>query len=59
MADAIGRSAKADILFVAAAGNGGRNGIGDNNDVTANYPSNYDTTSAAGYDGVIAVAAIN
>lgn len=59
LADAIGRSAKANILFVAAAGNGGSDGVGDNNDTTANYPSNYNTTSAAGYDSVIAVAAIN
>ncbi len=54
--DSIVRGAKADVLFIAAAGNGGRDGIGDNNDSTANYPSNYDTTSAAGYDAVIAVA---
>jgi len=59
LADAIGRAAKANILFVAAAGNGGSDGVGDNNDSTANYPSNYNTTSAAGYDSVIAVAAIN
>src|SRR5439155_7476811 len=39
--DAITRSAKAGILFVAAAGNGGSDQLGDNNDVTANYPSNY------------------
>ncbi len=58
LADAITRGAKADILFIAAAGNGGRDGVGDNNDTTANYPSNYDTTSGAGYDAVIAVAAI-
>ncbi len=59
LADAIARSAKADILFIAAAGNGGSDGVGDNNDTTANYPSNYNTNSAAGYDSVIAVAAIN
>ncbi len=58
LADAITRGAKANILFIAAAGNGGRDGVGDNNDTTANYPSNYDTTSGAGYDAVIAVAAI-
>ena len=28
-------------LFVAAAGNGGNDGIGDNNDITSYYPSNY------------------
>ena len=56
--DSIGRGALADILFVAAAGNGGRDGVGDNNDSTANYPSNYNTTAVAGYDAVIAVASI-
>lgn len=58
--DAIIRGAKAGILFVAAAGNSG-----SNNDRRASYPSNYNTTkgtsteSAATYDAVIAVAAIN
>ncbi|MCY7359680.1 MAG: S8 family serine peptidase [Rudanella sp.] len=42
----------ANILFVAAAGNGGSDGIGDNNDAVANYPSNYPNAN------VIAVAAI-
>ena len=61
---AILRAAKANILFVAAAGNGGSDGIGDNNDSVANYPSNYtsltgtSTTSAASYESVIAVAAL-
>ena len=62
--DAIIRAAKANILFVAAAGNGGPDQIGDNNDVFANYPSNYNTLQgtstepAASYDSVIAVAAL-
>jgi subtilisin family serine protease len=56
--DAITNAAKQGILFVAAAGNGGSDGVGDNNDVVANYPSNYDTSAGAGYDAVIAVAAI-
>ncbi|HUE74874.1 MAG TPA: S8 family serine peptidase [Pirellulaceae bacterium] len=51
---AIVRGAKAGILFVAAAGNSG-----DNNDTKASYPSNYNTTAGAGYDAVIAVAAID
>lgn len=50
--DAIERANQANILFVAAAGNGGNDGVGDNNDVTANYPSNYPNAN------VIAVAAI-
>ncbi|WP_368419150.1 S8 family serine peptidase [Rhodovarius sp.] len=53
MLDAITRAAKADILFIAAAGNSARN-----NDVTASYPSNYDTKASAGYDAVIAVASL-
>jgi len=52
--DAITRGAKQNILFIAAAGNSGTN-----NDSTASYPSNYNTTSGAGYDAVIAVAAID
>ena len=56
--DAIVRGAQQDILFVAAAGNGGRDGVGDNNDSLANYPSNYSTKAAAGYEAVIAVASI-
>lgn len=61
---AIIRGAKADILFIAAAGNGGSDGVGDNNDFLNNFPSNYDTTTAAAsetaadYDAVVAVAAI-
>jgi subtilisin family serine protease len=57
--DAIASAADADILFVAAAGNGGSDGVGDNNDATPHYPSSYNTSaSAAGYDAVISVAAI-
>jgi subtilisin family serine protease len=56
--DAITRAAQAQILFIAAAGNGGSDGVGDDNDVVASYPSNYNTTAGAGYDNVIAVAAI-
>ncbi len=52
--DAIVRGAKADILFIAAAGNSG-----SDNDATASYPSGYDTTAGAGFDAVIAVAAID
>ena len=55
---AIDRGAAQDILFVAAAGNGGADQLGDDNDITANYPSNYSTLAAAGYDAVVAVAAI-
>ncbi|MFD2247434.1 S8 family peptidase [Pontibacter ruber] len=50
--DAVNRANSNEILFVAAAGNGGSDGVGDNNDVTASYPSNMDLPN------VIAVAAI-
>ncbi len=50
--NAIERANTANILFVAAAGNGGSDGVGDNNDAVANYPSNYPNAN------IIAVAAI-
>ncbi|MEO7260054.1 MAG: S8 family peptidase [Jatrophihabitantaceae bacterium] len=50
--DAIGRADTAGILFIAAAGNGGSDGVGDNNDVTPHYPSTYTNPN------IIAVAAI-
>lgn len=56
--DAITRGAKQDVLFIAAAGNGGSDGIGDNNDTTPSYPSNYSTQASAGWDAVVAVASI-
>jgi subtilisin family serine protease len=56
--DAITRAAKAGILFVASAGNGGTDQIGDNNDTLPSYPAGYNTTTGAGYDSVISVAAI-
>ncbi|MGV2339226.1 MAG UNVERIFIED_CONTAM: S8 family serine peptidase [Planctomycetaceae bacterium] len=57
---AIIRGAKAEILFIAAAGNNCAN-----NDFTEFYPANYDTMwnfasePAADYDAVISVAAID
>jgi subtilisin family serine protease len=50
--DAIERANRANILFIAAAGNGGGDGKGDNNNTVANYPSNYPNAN------VIAVAAL-
>ena len=56
---AILRAAKAEILFVAAAGNSAAN-----TDSTASYPQGYSTlqgtttTSAASYESVISVAAL-
>ncbi|SNC75965.1 Subtilase family protein [Hymenobacter gelipurpurascens] len=52
LSDAVTRANIADILFIAAAGNGGSDGVGDNNDATASYPSNLPQAN------VIAVAAI-
>ena len=51
--DAIERANQASILFIAAAGNGGSDQVGDNNDTTPSYPSNYTN------DNIIAVAAID
>ncbi len=42
--NAIDSVACANTLFVFAAGNGGSDGIGDNNDTTPEYPCNYNTT---------------
>ena len=53
LAAAIERANAANILFIAAAGNGNSKGIGQNNDVVASYPSNYTNAN------VIAVAAID
>jgi subtilisin family serine protease len=59
------RAAKQGILFVAAAGNGGADLVGDDNDVTPSYPSAYSTLvnagseTAASYESVIAVAALD
>lgn len=57
LSDSIVRGAYQDALFIAAAGNGGLDGIGDNNDTVANYPSNYSTLASVGFEAVIAVAA--
>ncbi len=52
LSDAIKRANSAGILFVAAAGNGGIDGIGDNNDILPGYPASYT------HSNVISVAAI-
>lgn len=51
--DAIVRARDAGVLFVAAAGNGGADGIGDNNDFIPSYPASY------AVDNVISVAAVD
>lgn len=50
--DAIERANQAGILFIAAAGNGGSDGVGDDNDKTPSYPASYTNSN------IIAVAAI-
>jgi subtilisin family serine protease len=50
--DAIERANAAGILFICAAGNGGSDGVGDNNDTTPYYPCCYSNSN------VISVAAI-
>ena len=40
--DAIANAGSAGQLFVASAGNGGFDGIGDNNDFLPSYPASYD-----------------
>lgn len=59
MQDAITRAAQANILFIAAAGNGDFFGNAINTDVSPQYPAGYNTSAGAGYDSVIAVAAID
>jgi subtilisin family serine protease len=49
--DSIAAARDADHIFLAAAGNGGSDGIGDNNDGLPHYPSNYNLPN------VISVAA--
>jgi subtilisin family serine protease len=49
--DAIARTENAGVLFIAAAGNGGSDGVGDNNDFIASYPAGYNLSS------IISVAA--
>jgi len=57
MLEAIRRGGSAGILFIAAAGNGGKDGVGDDNDTLPNYPSSY-TCMVSNWDCLISVAAI-
>jgi subtilisin family serine protease len=49
--DAISSANAAGVLLMASAGNGGEDGIGDNNDLTPHYPSGYNLSN------IISVAA--
>jgi thermitase len=51
--DAIKRADNAGHIFIAAAGNGGSDGVGDNNDATPDYPASY------GVPNIVPVAATN
>ena len=51
--DQINRTDAAEMLFVASAGNGGADRLGDDNDVSPFYPSNYTAPN------VVSVAATN
>ena len=51
LSDAISRARAAGQIIVAAAGNGGSDSIGDNNDTTPSYPASF------GFDNILAVAA--
>jgi hypothetical protein len=51
MQTAIDASNQAGILFVASSGNGGADGIGDDNDANPHFPSDYPL------DGIVSVAA--
>jgi len=51
--DAVNRAARADILIPSAAGNGGDDGIGDDNETLPHYPSSWNTVAP----NVISVAA--
>ena len=61
--DAVRAANTAGVLFVAAAGNGGNDVIGDDNDNIPNFPSNFSAPSVcdgqqtAALENVIAVAA--
>lgn len=39
--DSISAACEKGVIFVAAAGNGGMDGVGDNNDVAPSYPASY------------------
>lgn len=51
--DAIADARTAGVVVVAAAGNGGADGVGDNNDDTPQYPCSYT------HDNIICVAALD
>ena len=66
--DALKRAARAGILSICAAGNGGFDKVGDDDDASPFYPASYDTTAdwraeggTAGesYDAIVSVASLS
>ncbi len=55
--DAIDAANTAEVLFIAAAGNGGVDGIGDNNDLEPVFPASYGDPKYSGLPNIISVAA--
>jgi subtilisin family serine protease len=55
--DTIAEANTAGILLVAAAGNGGDDGIGDNNDLEPVFPASYGDPKYGGLPNIISVAA--
>jgi subtilisin family serine protease len=53
--DAVSAANDAGILFVAAAGNGGNDGIGDDNDNVPNFPSNFSAPSVCDGHQIVAL----
>jgi subtilisin family serine protease/methionine-rich copper-binding protein CopC len=45
LSDAINSAGQQGALFIASAGNGGSDGIGDNNDTTPSYPASYNLSN--------------
>lgn len=62
LSDAISRADAKGHIFVAAAGNGGADGVGDDNDAAPHYPSNYNipnVVSVAASDASDALASFS
>lgn len=53
MSNAVSAARTSGHMLICASGNGGTDGVGDNNDAIPQYPANYN------FDNIISVAAIN
>ncbi len=54
---ALSAASSSGVLVIAAAGNGGVDGVGDNNDQTPQYPASYSDPQHGGLPNIISVAA--